>query len=67
MKILATSVLMSVLLVLAGCAAAPQTRAEAGSRFACDGEKMDRIDREARRDNKEVRWLRCPQPVRRAM
>ena len=67
MKSLATPAFLSMLLAVAGCTSAPPTPTVADARVACDVETMDRIDREARRDFKEVRWLRCPQPVRRPM
>jgi hypothetical protein len=65
MKALAAPALLSMLCAVSGCSSAALTRAEVDARLACDVVTMDRIDREARRDFKEVRWLRCPQAVRR--
>jgi len=53
--------------VAAGCAPEPLTRADVDGRVVCNADRMDEVDRAARRENKEVHWLRCPQAILRAM
>ena len=54
-------------IALAGCASAPMTKAEVDGRIVCNADQMDQVERSARRENKEVHWLHCPQAVLRAM
>lgn len=46
--------------VLSGCAPMQYTKADLDGRIVCDVEQMDRIERAARRENKEVHWVSCP-------
>ena len=54
-------------IVIAGCAPAPLTKADVDGRVVCNVDQMDQVDRSARRENKEVHWVHCPQAVLRAM
>lgn len=45
---------------LAGCAAQPLTRADVDGRIVCDADRMAQLEREARRNNTELHWVRCP-------
>ena len=53
--------------VAAGCAPAPLTKADVDGRIVCNVDQMDKVERAARRENKEVHWLQCPQAVLRTM
>ena len=53
--------------VMAGCAQASLTRADVDGRIVCNTDRMDQVERAARRENKEVHWLQCPQAVLRTM
>jgi hypothetical protein len=53
--------------VMAGCARAALTRADVDGRIVCNTDRMDQVERAARRENKEVHWLQCPQAVLRTM
>ena len=46
--------------VLSACAPVQYTKADLDGRIVCDTARMDRIDRAARRENKEVHWVSCP-------
>jgi len=54
-------------IALAGCAPEPMTKADVDGRIVCNADQMDQVERSARRENKEVHWLHCPQAVLRAM
>ena len=55
------------LVLMAGCTPAPLTKADVDGRIVCNADQMDQVERSARRENKEVHWLHCPQAVLRAM
>jgi hypothetical protein len=57
----------AVAIAVAGCAPAPLTKAEVDGRIVCNVDRMDQVERAARRDNKEVHWVNCPQAVLRTM
>ncbi len=57
----------AVAVVVAGCAPAPLTKAEVDGRLVCNVDRMDQVERAARRENKEVHWVNCPQAVLRTM
>jgi len=69
------SVMKSVILVsivvglaaLSGCAPAPLTKADVDGLVVCNADRMDRIEREARREHKEVHWVHCPQATLRVV
>ena len=48
---------------LAGCAPAPLTKADVDGRIVCNVDRMDQVERAARREFKEVRWVACPEAV----
>lgn len=49
-----------VLVLLFGCAPAPLTKADVDGRIVCNYDRMDQIERAARRENKEIHWVHCP-------
>ena len=61
------SAIVATAFVAAGCAPQPLTKADVDGRIVCNVDQMDQVERAARRENKEVHWLRCPQAVLRAM
>jgi hypothetical protein len=67
MRILLRTTVAVATIVLAGCAPAPMTKADVDGRIVCNTDRMDQVERSARRENKEVHWLHCPQAVLRAM
>jgi hypothetical protein len=46
--------------VLSACAPARYTKADLDGRVVCNTDRMDQIERAARRENKDVRWVNCP-------
>ena len=51
---------------LSACAPAQLTRADVDGRVVCNVDKMDQVEREAARKNRQVIWVNCPQAVLRA-
>jgi hypothetical protein len=60
MKTLVLSVCAVSVLVLAGCAPAPLTRADVEGKLVCNVDYMDQVERAARHSMAEVRWYNCP-------
>ena len=50
----------AVVLLLAGCAATPMNVADLDGQVVCDQERMDQIERVARRSFTDLRWVQCP-------
>lgn len=50
-------------LTIAGCAPVPLTKADVDGRVICNEERMDQVERQARRNNAQVLWVNCPQVV----
>jgi hypothetical protein len=46
---------------LAACAPAPLTKADVDGQIVCNADRMADVERAARREHKDVRWLHCPQ------
>lgn len=67
MRTFSLSAIVVAALVAAGCAPQPLTKADVDGRIVCNVDQMDQVERAARRENKEVHWLRCPQAILRAM
>jgi hypothetical protein len=53
----------AVAIAVAGCAPAPLTKAEVDGRIVCNVDRMDQVERAARREFKDVHWVHCPQAV----
>ena len=47
-------------LVLAGCAPAPLTRADVDGKVTCNVDYMDQVERRARQHFAETHWVNCP-------
>ena len=45
---------------LCGCASTEYTKADLDGRVVCNTDRMDQVDRAARREMKEIHWLNCP-------
>jgi hypothetical protein len=52
---------------LSACAPVPLTKADVDGLVVCNTDRMDQIEREARRENKDVRWVHCPQATLRVV
>jgi hypothetical protein len=61
MKILAALSIVAVTGALSACAPAPLTKADVDGRIVCNSDRMAEVERAARRENKAVYWVRCPQ------
>lgn len=65
-----TVMLISIVAVAAGvsaCAPAPLTKADVDGKVVCNSDRMDQIERAARRENKDVHWVHCPQATLRVV
>ena len=60
MKALVVSVCALSVLGLAGCAAAPLTRAEVDGKLVCNQDYMDQVERSAHSRMAELHWVNCP-------
>jgi len=67
MRIFSLTAIITAVTLTAGCAPEPLTKADVDGRIVCNADQMDQVERSARRENKEVHWLHCPQAVLRAM
>jgi hypothetical protein len=63
MKLMLAVVGVSGFALLAGCAPAPLTKADVDGRIVCNPDYMDQVERLAKRDNRQVHWVNCPQAV----
>lgn len=59
--------LVGVTILACGCAPAPLTKADVDGRIVCNVDRMDQVERAARREFKEVHWVHCPEAVLRAI
>lgn len=46
--------------VLSACAPVEYTKTDVDGRIVCNSDRMDQVERAARRENKEVHWVNCP-------
>jgi hypothetical protein len=69
-RVMNTIMLLSIVAVAAGasaCAPAPLTKADVDGRVVCNSDRMEQIERAARRENKDVHWVHCPQATLRVV
>ena len=52
---------------LAGCTPAPLTKADVDGKIVCNSDRMDQVERAARKGNWHVQWVNCPPAVLRAV
>ena len=45
---------------LPGCAPVQLARSDVDGRIVCNSDRMDQVERAARRENREVHWVNCP-------
>lgn len=67
MKTLAVLSIFGVATVLSACAPAPLTKEDVDGRVVCNVDLMDQVERSARRDNRQVFWVHCPQATLRVV
>lgn len=61
MKTLLALSIACVATALCGCAPVQYTKADVDGRIVCNTDRMDQVERAARRENmKEIHWLNCP-------
>jgi hypothetical protein len=61
MKILTGLSMALVAAGLAACAPAQLTKADVDGKIVCNADRMAQIERAARRENKDVYWVHCPE------
>ena len=67
MNVLVASCTIVAAAILSACAPAPFTRADIDGRVVCNTDRMDQVERAARRENREVHWVNCPQATLRVV
>lgn len=60
MKTLLALSIACVATALFGCASTEYTKADLDGRVVCNTDRMDQVERAARREMKEIHWLHCP-------
>jgi uncharacterized protein YfaQ (DUF2300 family) len=45
---------------MAACAPVQLARSDVDGRIVCNTDRMDQVERAARRENREVHWVNCP-------
>lgn len=53
--------------VMAACAPQALTKADVDGKVVCNPDRMDQVERAARRAGIQVYWINCPQAVLRAV
>jgi hypothetical protein len=67
MKALLAVAMVVAVASMTGCAPQPLTKADVDGKVVCNVDYMDQVERQARRQHWEVRWVNCPQAVLRAV
>ena len=52
---------------MVGCAPQPLTKADVDGKIVCNADRMDQVERQARRSHAELHWVNCPQATLRAV
>ena len=60
MKTVVALSIIAVAGVVSACAPVEYTKADVDGRIVCNSDRMDQVERAARRENREVHWLNCP-------
>ena len=60
MSTMITLSLVVVAGVLTACAPVQLSKADVDGRVVCNADRMDQVERAARRENREVHWVNCP-------
>ena len=57
------TIALSIIVVagaVAACAPVQLAKADVDGRIVCNADRMDQVERAARRENREVHWVHCP-------
>jgi outer membrane protein assembly factor BamE (lipoprotein component of BamABCDE complex) len=52
--------IIAVAAAVAACAPVQLAKADVDRRIVCNADRMDQVERAARRENREVHWIHCP-------
>jgi uncharacterized membrane protein len=52
--------IIAVAAAVAACAPVQLAKADVDGRIVCNADRMDQVERAARRENREVHWIHCP-------
>jgi uncharacterized membrane protein len=52
--------IIAVAAAVAACAPVQLAKADVDGRIVCNADRMDQVERAARRENREVHWVNCP-------
>jgi hypothetical protein len=67
MKTLLPLLVVGIVVLVSGCASAPLTKADVDGRVVCNVDRMDQVERAARRTFAEIRWVNCPRATLRVV
>ena len=59
--------LTGVTILLSGCAPAPLNKADVDGLIVCNVDYMDQVERQARREFRQIVWAHCPRATLRAI
>ncbi|HET9668861.1 MAG TPA: hypothetical protein VFQ93_04590 [Casimicrobiaceae bacterium] len=65
-----TRIALSIVMLasgLGGCAPVELTKADVDGKVVCNPDRIDAVEREARREHKDVIWLHCPRATLRVV
>jgi hypothetical protein len=67
MKTLLPLFVAGIVVLASGCASAPLTKADIDGRVVCNVDRMDQVERAARRTFAEIHWVNCPRATLRVV
>jgi len=67
MNTLLPPLVVGIVVLVSGCASAPLTKADVDGRVVCNVDRMDQVERAARRTFGEIRWVNCPRATLRVV
>jgi hypothetical protein len=67
MKSLLPLSLIGAALLLSACASMSMTKADLDGRVVCNVDRMDQVERAARRTFAEIHWVNCPRATLRVV
>jgi hypothetical protein len=67
MKTVLAMLVFGIVVLTSGCATAPLSKADVDGRVVCNVDRMDQVERAARRTFAEIHWVNCPRATLRVV
>jgi hypothetical protein len=67
MKTVLAVLVVGIVVLTSGCATAPLSKADVDGRVVCNVDRMDQVERAARRTFAEIPWVNCPRATLRVV